>query len=78
MNLLVLCTGNSARSILAEALWESLSGEQLTAYSAGSKPTGSPNAYALSILRRHGLKAEGLRSKAGLNLRAKMHPKLMW
>ncbi|WP_022700680.1 arsenate reductase ArsC [Oceanicaulis alexandrii] len=64
MNLLVLCTGNSARSILAEALWESLSGEQLTAYSAGSKPTGSPNAYALSTLRRHGLKAEGLRSKS--------------
>ena len=64
MNLLVLCTGNSARSILAEALWTSLGQGQLIAYSAGSKPTGSPNPYALSTLRRHGLKAEGLRSKS--------------
>lgn len=64
MNLLVLCTGNSARSILAEALWTALSQSQLTAYSAGSKPSGRPNPYALSTLRKHGLAVEGLRSKS--------------
>ncbi|WP_440958573.1 arsenate reductase ArsC [Oceanicaulis sp. LC35] len=64
MNLLVLCTGNSARSILAEALWSSLSEGKVAAYSAGSKPSGRPNPYALSTLQRHGLTVDDLRSKS--------------
>ena len=64
MKLLVLCTGNSERSILAEALWSTLSKGSVTAYSAGSKPSGTPNPYALETLARHGLPIEGLRSKS--------------
>ncbi|WP_421860866.1 arsenate reductase ArsC [Oceanicaulis sp.] len=64
MKLLVLCTGNSARSIMAEALWRRLGQGQLKAYSAGSKPTGAPNPYALATLKRHGLSPDGLRSKS--------------
>ena len=64
MNLLILCTGNSARSILGEVLWTHLGQGELTAFSAGSKPTRSPNPYALSTLLNHGLDVEGLRSKS--------------
>jgi arsenate reductase len=64
MNLLVLCTGNSARSILAEVLWTHLGQGKLTAFSAGSKPAGVPNPYAISTLRNHGLSVKGLRSKS--------------
>ena len=76
MNLLVLCTGNSARSILAEALWSSLSQGSVAAYSAGSKPSDAPNPYALGTLARHGLPVEGLRSKSWLEFEAQDAPQM--
>lgn len=64
MNVLVLCTGNSARSILGEVLISELSGGQLRAFSAGSHPTGRVNPGAIDILRRKGHVVEGLESKS--------------
>ncbi len=55
LNLLILCTGNSCRSILAEALFNQLGKQRIQAYSAGSHPTGIVNSNALAILKRHGL-----------------------
>ena len=63
-NVLFLCTGNSARSILAEALLNRDGEGRFRAYSAGSQPKGGPHAMALSILRHHGFDTNGLRSKS--------------
>jgi arsenate reductase len=64
MNILVLCTGNSCRSILAEVLINELGGERFQAYSAGSNPTGVVNAGALQKLRDEGHRTDGLTSKS--------------
>jgi len=64
MNVLVLCTGNSARSILAEVLINARSGGALTAFSAGSHPAGQVNPGAIAKLERAGHSTEGLRSKS--------------
>jgi arsenate reductase len=61
---LFLCTGNSARSIIAEALLHHLAPEQFTAYSAGSHPKGTVHPYALDVLRHFHIPTEGLRSKS--------------
>jgi len=63
-NILFLCTGNSARSVLAEALATTLSHGRLIGYSAGSKPTGYVHPIALQIAKEIGYPATLLRSKS--------------
>lgn len=64
MNILVLCTGNSARSILLEAILQSSGRAALNAYSAGSTPTGRVNPGAIRCLERHGIQHPQARSKS--------------
>jgi protein-tyrosine-phosphatase len=63
-NVLFLCTGNSARSILSEALLNKRGQGQFRAFSAGSHPAGRVNPYALALLQRMGYPTGGLRSKS--------------
>ena len=63
LNILFLCTGNSARSILAEALMNRLGAGRFRAYSAGSIPKGQVNPHALPLVHALGFKDEDFRSK---------------
>jgi arsenate reductase len=61
--ILVLCTGNSCRSILAEALFRELGGDRVTVESAGSRPEGMVNPRTIQVLDEHGLGHDWARSK---------------
>ncbi len=63
-NVLFLCTGNSARSIIAEAILQRLGGDKFTAFSAGSMPKGEVHPAALHVLELLNHNVEGLRSKS--------------
>jgi arsenate reductase len=63
-NVLFLCTGNSARSILAESILKKEGAGRFNAYSAGSQPKGSVNPFALKVLAALDYPTEGFRSKA--------------
>jgi protein-tyrosine-phosphatase len=63
LNVLFLCTGNSARSILAESILNAVDPARFRAHSAGSHPAGRVNPFALELLARSGFPTDGLRSK---------------
>src|SRR6185295_16460123 len=63
-NVLFLCTGNSARSILAEAILNKVGAGKFKAFSAGSHPAGQVNPHALALLARAGFATQGYRSKS--------------
>lgn len=64
LKILVLCTGNSCRSVMAEGLLNHHGKGRLEAFSAGSFPTGTVHPMSLATLKRHGMKAQGYRSKS--------------
>ena len=64
MNILFLCTGNSCRSILAEATFNHLAPEGWLAMSAGSQPTGQVHPRSLALLASEGIATDGCRSKS--------------
>lgn len=64
MNILVLCTGNSARSILLESILTHCSDGRIKAWSAGSRPAGKVHAQSLGLLNRHGMPIDGLTSQS--------------
>lgn len=76
LNVLFLCTGNSARSILAEAYLNSAGRGKFRAYSAGSRPGGKVNPFALELLAKHRIDTEGLRSKSWDEFAAPGSPEL--
>ena len=63
-NVLILCTGNSARSILGEAVFNHYGNGKFRAYSAGSKHAGQPNPFAIDLLKREGIDTAFARSKS--------------
>ncbi|MDQ0466153.1 protein-tyrosine-phosphatase [Caulobacter ginsengisoli] len=73
-NVLFLCTGNSARSIMAECILNRLGAGRFKAWSAGSMPTGKVNPHALALLQRLNYSTEGLKSKSWEEFSRDSHP----
>ncbi len=63
-NVLFLCAGNSARSIIAESVLNQLGQGRFKAFSAGSMPAGTVNAHVMELLQRNKMPIEGIRSKS--------------
>ena len=76
VNILILCTGNSARSILAEAIFNRDGAEWVKAYSAGSNPAGLINPAALRLLAAKSLPTRGYRSKSWYEFAAPGAPEM--
>jgi arsenate reductase (thioredoxin) len=76
LNVLFLCTGNSARSIMAECILNRLGVGKFKAYSAGSQPRGYINPHALTVLRKSNFDVSQLRSKSWDEFAATGAPKL--
>ena len=68
MNILFLCTGNSCRSILAEATFNALAPDNMHAMSAGSNPTGEVHPRSIALLKEEGISTDGYYSKSWDNL----------
>ena len=75
-NVLFLCTGNSARSIMAEAILNRAGQGNFRAFSAGSQPKGQVHPYALDLLRKLHFDVSGMRSKSWLEFSQPNSPKL--
>jgi arsenate reductase len=75
-NVLFLCTGNTARSVLAESVLRRDGAGRFHAFSAGSHPKGVVNPFALRVLAAHGYPAEGFRSKSWDEFAAPGAPKM--
>lgn len=76
LGVLFLCTGNSARSLIAEALLRDTARERIRSYSAGSHPSGAPHPLALEILHRNGHDTHTLRSKSWNEFAAPAGPRV--